>query len=194
MASRIPCFCRCGAWFHRTRLRSKRALEGRERHMARGVKSNFRASRIVLVKYTSSVCALTEDIHKHVNLDQRHPLLASIQCHSNTTIFLAMLNPALTIQIHSNTTISLNSLAPTLPARLLQYPNVNSLPSSPGRDNFPSRSQHARLLTISECDALVTSIVGMGDAEKLHRQVFKRRCGLPRSRCREAPATFSRRG
>ena len=94
---------------------------------------------------------------------------------------------ALTIQIHSNTTISLNILAPTLLARLLQYPKVNSLASSPGRNNFRSRSEHARLLTISEYDVLVTSIVGMGDAEKLHREVFNRRGGLPRSRCREAP-------
>ena len=35
-----------------------------------------------------------------------------------------------------NTTISPAILAPTLPARLLQYPNVNSLASSPGRSNF----------------------------------------------------------
>ena len=69
--------------------------------MARGVKSNFRASRIVFVKYMSSVSVLTIDIYKNVNLDKKHPLLASIQCHSNTTIFL-------------------NILAPTLPARLLQ--------------------------------------------------------------------------
>ena len=51
---------------------------------------------------------------------------------------------------------------------------MNSLASSPGRNNFCSRSQHARLLTISKCDVLVTSTVGMGDAEKLHRQVFKK--------------------
>ena len=66
---------------------------------------------------------------------------STIFCHSNTTISLAMLNPTLTIQNHSNTTISLAILAPTLPARLLQYPNVNSLASSPGRNNFRSRSQ-----------------------------------------------------
>ena len=79
--------------------------------MARGVKSNFRASRIVLVKYMSSVSALTIEIYKNVSLDKQHPLLARTQCHSNTTI-------------------SLKILATTLPARLLQYPNVNSLASS----------------------------------------------------------------
>ena len=47
--------------------------------MARDVKSNFRASRIVLVKYMSSVCALAEDICKNVNLDRQHPFLASIR-------------------------------------------------------------------------------------------------------------------
>ena len=40
--------------------------------MARGVKSNFRASRIVFVKHMSSVCALTEDIYKNVNLDKNN--------------------------------------------------------------------------------------------------------------------------
>ena len=38
--------------------------------MARGVKSNFRASRIVLVKYMSSVSALTIEIYKNVSLDK----------------------------------------------------------------------------------------------------------------------------
>ena len=109
--------------------------------MARGVKSNFRTSRIVLVKYMSSVCSLTEDIYKHLKIDKRHPFLASVQCHSNTTISPAMLNPTLTVHIHSNTTISAAIWAPTLPARLLQYPNVNSLASSLGRENFRSRSQ-----------------------------------------------------
>ena len=66
---------------------------------------------------------------------------STIFCHSNTTISLAMLNSTLTFQNHSNTTMSLAILAPTLPARLLQYPNVNSLASSPGRNNFRSRSQ-----------------------------------------------------
>ena len=99
--------------------------------MARGVKSNFRASCIVSVTYMSSVCALTEVIYKNVSFDKQHPLLASIQCHSNTTTSLAMLNIALTLQFHSNTTI-------------LQYPNVNSLDSSLGRNNFRSRSPHAR--------------------------------------------------
>ena len=55
-------------------------------------------------------------------LDKQHPLLASIQCHSNTTMFP-------------------NILAPPLPAKLLQFPNVNSLASSHGRNNFRSRSQ-----------------------------------------------------
>ena len=40
-ASIIPCFWRCEVWFHRTRLRPKRAPEGRERQMARGVKFKF---------------------------------------------------------------------------------------------------------------------------------------------------------
>ena len=50
--------------------------------MARGVKSNFRASRIVSVKHMSSVCALTEDIFQNVNFDKQHPIPASIQCHT----------------------------------------------------------------------------------------------------------------
>ena len=55
-----------------------------------------------------------------MNFDKQHLLLATIQCHSNTTISLAMLNPALTFQLPSNTMISLAILAPTVPARLLQ--------------------------------------------------------------------------
>ena len=98
VASGISRFRRCEAWFHRTLQRSKRAPEGRERPMARGVKSNFRAPCIVLVKHMSSVCALTEDVCRDVTFDKRHPVLASIQYHSNTTISLAMLNPTLTIQ------------------------------------------------------------------------------------------------
>ena len=105
--------------------------------MARGGKSNF----IVLVKHMSSVCALTEDVCRDVNFDKQHSIFASFQCHSNTTKSPAMLNPTLTIQLHSNTKISLAILARTLPARLLQYPNVNSLASSLGRNNLRSRSQ-----------------------------------------------------
>ena len=147
--------------------------------MARGVKSNFRASPYRLSEaHVISSCAYRRYL-SNVNFDKQRPLLASIQCHSNTTISLAMLYPALTIQIHSNTTIPLNIQAPTLLARLLQYPNVNCFASSLGRNNFRSRSQHARLLTIS--DVLVTSIVGMGDAEQLHRQIFEVRGGLLRS-------------
>ena len=70
----------------------KRAPEGREKTHGKRAKSNLRASHNVLVKYVSSVCALTEDIYKKVNLDKQHPLLA---------------------------TISLNILAPTLLGRLL---------------------------------------------------------------------------
>ena len=128
----------CGAWFHRTRLRSKREPEGRERHMARGVSKIHGIPYRLCEEHVISLCA-SEDINKNVNLDKQHPLLASILCHSNTTISLAVLNPALTF--HSNTTISLNILAPTLPARLLQYPNVNSLGPSPGRNSFRSRSR-----------------------------------------------------
>ena len=119
---------------------NERLREGKDKWQE-GVKSNFRTSRIVLVKYMSSVCALTEDIYKHLKFDKRHPVLASIQCHSNTTISPAMLNSTLTVHIHSNTTISAAILAPPLPARLLQYANVNSLASSLGRKFFRSRSR-----------------------------------------------------
>ena len=100
---------------------NERPREGKDKWQE-GVKSNFRTSRIVLVKYMSSVCALTEDIYKILKFDKQHPILASIQCHSNTTISVAI-------------------LAPTLPARLLQCPNVTSLASSPGRKKNLSRSQ-----------------------------------------------------
>ena len=173
-ASRIPCFRRCEAWFHRTRLRAKRAPEGRERQMARGVKSNFRTSRIVLVKYMSSVCALTEDLYKHLKFDKQHPILASIQCHSNTTISSAMLKPTLTVHINSNTTISAAILSPTLPARLLQYPNVNSLASSPGRKIFRSRSQRIWFLPQNVMSSSPPSWVWSTLKKKLHRQEHKK--------------------
>ena len=130
----------------------------------------------------SSVCALTEDIHKIVNLDKQHALLASIQCHSHTTISLAMLNPALTVQIHSNTTISLNILAPTLLARLLQYPNVNSLASSPSRNNFRSRSQRIWCRTQSVLQVLTNGRRGEEGSRRNHQHESRRKTavdGLP---------------
>ena len=137
--------------------------------------SNFRASRIVLVKYMSSVCALTEDIYKNDNLDKQHPLFASILCHSNTTISLAMLNPALTFQIHSNATISLNILAPTLPARLLQMSEyeLTCLVAWRG-NNFRSRSQRIWCRTQSMLQVLTK---GCGGVREESRRTVD---GLPR--------------
>ena len=133
------------------------SLGGEERQgkdkMARGVKSNFRTSRIVLVKYMSS----TASNFSKYSMPFKQPFW------------------------------------PTLPARLLQYPNVNSLASSPGRKIFRSRSQRIWFLPQNVMSSSPPSWV-WSTLKNFTVKYSKRRGRLPSSRCREAPATSPRRG